>query len=123
MECISTKAAPAPTGHYSQAVVANGFIFVSGQLPRDPRTGEIPARIADQTRRALENVRLVLLAAGSDIEHIVSLSVYVTDMTFWPEVDAALATTLGAHKPARIVAVSPALHFGNVEVQAIAAMP
>lgn len=123
MDQVSTPNAPQPSGHYSQAIRANGFVFVSGQLPRDPRTGEIPARVADQTRRALENVRLVLLAAGSDIEHIVSLSVYVTDMTFWPEVDAALATTLGAHKPARIVAVSPALHFGNVEVQAIAVTP
>lgn len=122
IKTIETKEAPAPGGHYSQAVVANGFVFVSGQLPIKPGGGhEIPAGIEAQTRQALSNVDAILHAANSGFDRVVSVTVYVTDIANWPKVNEVYADVLGNHRPARIVAVSKELHFGSlVEIQAIA---
>jgi 2-iminobutanoate/2-iminopropanoate deaminase len=119
---VETGQAPPPGGHYSQAIVANGFVFVSGQLPIKPGGGhEIPAGIEGQTRQALSNVDAILRASGSDLDRVVSVTVYVTYIANWPEVDRVYADVLGKHRPARVVAVSPQLHFGSlVEIQAIA---
>ncbi|HEY0296862.1 MAG TPA: RidA family protein [Bordetella sp.] len=122
IDTVLTPKAPAPGGHYSQAVAANGFVFVAGQLPFtvDP-PGQIPAGIEAQTRQALENVRQVLEAAGSGLDRLVSVTVFVTDMADWPEVNRVYADVLGAHRPARAVAVSPQLHHGClVEILATA---
>jgi 2-iminobutanoate/2-iminopropanoate deaminase len=119
---VETGQAPPPGGHYSQAIVANGFVFVSGQLPIKPGGGhEIPSGIEGQTRQALSNVDTILRAAGSDLDRVVSVTVYVTDIANWPEVDRVYGDVFGEHRPARVVAVSPQLHFGSlVEIQAIA---
>jgi len=119
---VETDQAPPAGGHYSQAIVANGFVFVSGQLPIKPGGGrEIPAGIEGQTRQALSNVDAILRAAGSDLDRVVSVTVYVTDIENWPEVNLVYADVFGQHRPARVVAVSPQLHFGSlVEIQAIA---
>ena len=119
---IETDQAPPPGGHYSQAVVANGFVFVSGQLPIKPGGGhEIPAGIEAQTRQALSNVDAILRAANSSLDRVVSVTVYVTDIENWPKVNRVYADMFGKHRPARVVAVSSKLHFGSlVEIQAIA---
>ena len=123
MNFVSTSEAPAAGGHYSQAVVANGFVFVAGQLPIRPGGG-IPEGVEAQTRQALANVAAILKAAGSGLDKIVSATIYVSDIAHWPEVNRVYAEVLGAHKPARTVAVSPQLHFGAlIEAQIIALAP
>ena len=123
MNFISTTEAPAAGGHYSQAVVANGLVFVAGQLPIRPGGG-IPEGVEAQTRQALANVAAILKAAGSGLDKIVSATIYVSDIAHWPEVNRVYAEVLGAHKPARTVAVSPQLHFGAlIEAQIVALAP
>lgn len=120
MDFIVTPDAPPAGGHYSQAVSANGMIFVAGQLPVKPEGG-IPEGIEAQTRQALANVETILKAAGAGLDRIVSATVYVSSIDLWPAVNRVYADTLGAHRPARTVAVSPQLHYGAlVEIQVIA---
>jgi 2-iminobutanoate/2-iminopropanoate deaminase len=122
MQYIRSDLGPQPGGHYSQAVRANGFVFVAGQLPLIAGSDNaVPAGIEEQTHQALKNVGHVLEAAGSGLNKLVSVTVYVTDIAHWPAVNRAYAEILGDHRPARTVAVSPQLHFGClVEIQAIA---
>ena len=122
MQYIRSDLGPQPRGHYSQAVRANGFVFVAGQLPLIAGSDNaVPTGIEEQTRQALKNVGHVLEAAGSGLNKLVSVTVYVTDIAHWPVVNRAYAEILGDHRPARTVAVSPQLHFGClVEIQAIA---
>ena len=120
MKFVSTENAPAAGGHYSQAVAANGFLFVAGQLPIKPGGG-IPDGIEAQTRQAIANVAAILKAAGSDLSRVVSATVYVSNIDLWPDVNRVYAEVFGSHRPARTVAVSPQLHHGAlVEVQMIA---
>lgn len=125
MQFIQTDNAPRPGGHYSQAVVAGGLVFVAGQLPFDPaRPGVLDPDVGAQAAQALKNVRHVLEAAGSSMQHIVSATIFVTDIAHWPAVDHAYAQALGEHRPARTVAVSAQLHYGAlVEVQVTAERP
>jgi 2-iminobutanoate/2-iminopropanoate deaminase len=122
LQLIETAEAPPPGGHYSQAIIANGFVFVAGQLPiKLGGRNEIPAGIDAQTRQALSNVDAILRAANSSLDRVVSVTVYVTDIANWPEVNRVYADVFGKHRPARVVAVSPQLHFGSlVEIQAVA---
>ncbi len=120
MKYHSTDKAPAAGGHYSQAVEANGLVYVSGQLPIRIGGG-IPEGIAEQTRQALANVAAILEAAGTDMGRIVSATVFVQDIALWPEVNRIWAEVFGDHRPARTVAVSPQLHHGAlIEIQSIA---
>ncbi|AKJ68977.1 hypothetical protein ABW99_12935 [Pandoraea thiooxydans] len=124
MQTCFTPEAPAPAGHYSQAIVANGFVFVAGQLPFVPGQGRNPPQGATaQTRQVMVNVEQILRAAGSSLERIVNVTVYLTDMGHWPEVNLAYAQVMGEHKPARTVTVSPQLAPGcllEVQVTALA---
>ena len=124
MKKIELTNAPAPAGHYSPAVVHNGLIFVSGQLPRDARTGEVETgAIEAQTELALRNVEDILLAAGSDLNHVLQMTIYVSEMELWDKVNAVYARILGEHKPARAIVPVKDLHFGTkIEIQAIAAI-
>jgi 2-iminobutanoate/2-iminopropanoate deaminase len=121
---VSTREAPQPAGHYSQAVVEGGFVFVAGQLPIDPATGAIagaPDDIEAQTRQVLGNVGAILRAAGSGLDRLVSVTVFITSRSQWPAVDRVYAEMLGAHRPARAVIPVPELRPGClIEVQAIA---
>ena len=125
MRLVSTKDAPAPAGHYSQAVVHGGLVFVAGQLAIDPARPDAPAGdVEEQTERALRNVEAILRAAGASLSHVLSMTVYVTDIAHWPRVNAAYARVLGEHRPARAVVPVKDLHHGFlVEIQAIAALP
>ena len=121
---VSTREAPQPAGHYSQAVVEGGFVFVAGQLPLDPVTGAIaggPDDIETQTRQVLGNVGAILRAAGSGLDRLVSVTVFITSRSQWPAVDRVYTEMLGAHRPARAVIPVPELRPGClIEVQAIA---
>jgi 2-iminobutanoate/2-iminopropanoate deaminase len=124
MQLISTTNAPSPAGHYSQAVVHAGLVFVSGQLPVDPATRELfTGAIEEQTRRTLANVAAVLEAAGSDLQHILKATVYVSDIALWGKVDQVYAEVFGEHRPARAVVPTRDLHGGaEIEVECVAAL-
>ena len=125
MEVVSTAEAPAPAGHYSQAVEHAGFAFVAGQLPLDPRTGELvgPDDIERQAERTLRNVEAILRGAGSGLDRVCSMTVYITDRALWPQVNAVYARVLGNHRPARAVIPVPDLRPGClIEIQAVAAV-
>lgn len=97
---------------------------MAGQLPHDPaRPGEPAGEVEEQTVRALRNVEAILVAAGSGLERLLSVTVYVADLSLWPRVNAAYAGVLGSHRPARAVVPVQELHHGYlVEVQAVAAL-
>ena len=122
MKKIQTNNAPTAVGHYSQGVVHNGLVFVSGQVATNPATGEkIVDSIEAQTKQALRNVEAVLLAAGSDLSHVLRMTIYVSGMEHWSAVNAAYAKVLGEHRPAR--AIIPVGAFGGgllIEIEAIA---
>ena len=123
MQIISTSNAPTPAGHYSQAIVHQGIVYVAGQLPVDPKNPEaLPDNPEDQTRNVLENVRAILEAANSSLSNTLQMTIYVTDIGHWPAVNAAYAEIMGTHRPARIVVPVGTLKPGCIlEVQAIAA--
>jgi 2-iminobutanoate/2-iminopropanoate deaminase len=118
-----TARAPAPGGHYSQAIVHNGLVYVSGQLPIDPATGErILSSIEAQTERALENVSEILKAAGSDLSRVLKMTVYISDIELWGAVNTVYARVMGEARPARAIVPTKELHYGfQIEIEAIAA--
>ena len=124
MEKVQLKNAPPPQGHYSSAVVHNGLIFVSGQLPRDAVSGAVETgAIEAQTELALRNVEQILLSANSDLDHVLQMTIYVSEMELWDKVNEVYARILGEHKPARAIVPVNDLHFGTkIEIQAIAAV-
>ena len=124
MEKIKLQDAPETKGHYSPAVVHNGLIFVSGQLPMNHTTGEVETgSIEAQTELALRNVEAILLEAGSDLNHILQMTIYVSEMELWDKVNEVYARILGEHKPARAIVPVKDLHFDTkIEIQAIAAV-
>lgn len=120
---ISTPNAPQPAGHYSQAVVYNGLVFVAGQLSIDPQTGERKlGSIEEQTEQALSNVSEILKAAGSDLSRVLKMTVYVSDINLWGAVNSVYARVMGEHRPARAVIPTGDLHYGFlIEIEAVAA--
>jgi 2-iminobutanoate/2-iminopropanoate deaminase len=119
---ISTPDAPEPAGHYSQAIVHGGIIYVSGQLPIDPQTGEKRASsIEEQTEQALRNLAAILGAAGSGPDQVVKTTVYISDIALWGRVNGVYSRFFGEHRPARAVVPTRELHFGfQIEIEAIA---
>jgi 2-iminobutanoate/2-iminopropanoate deaminase len=124
IEPIFTPNAPQPAGHYAQAVVHNGLIYISGQLPFDPSSGEkITGPIQDQAEQALKNLRAILAAAGSDLQHVLKVTVYIADINDWPQVNEVYARFFGSHRPARSVVPAGKLHYDFlIELDAIAAV-
>ena len=124
MKFISTPNAPIPAGHYSQAVVHGGLVFVAGQLPIDPSDpSREPGPIEDQTAQALANVGAILGAAGTSLDRVVQMTVYVSDVSLWGKVNAVYSRVMGNHRPARAIVPSGELRHGMlIEIQAIAAL-
>ena len=122
--CVQPDGLPRPGGHYSHAVVANGFVFVSGQLPITPDgTRLVDAPFEAQALQVLENVRLALVAAGSGIDRLVQVRVYLDDIEHWPAFNVLYAKWAGDSRPARAIVPTGALHFGlkvEIEVTALA---
>jgi 2-iminobutanoate/2-iminopropanoate deaminase len=125
MEIILTPKAPAPAGHYSQAVAHGGIVYVAGQLAIDPEKPDRPAgTIEEQTERALANVKAILEAAGSGLSSVLQMTVFISDIALWARVNAAYGKVMGDHRPARAIVPVKDLHHGyQIEIQAIAALP
>lgn len=124
MEKVKLENVPEPKGHYSPAVVHNGLIFVSGQLPMNHATGAVETGAIElQTEIALRNVETILKAANSDLNHVLQFTIYVSEMDDWAAVNDVYKRILGEHKPARAMIPVKELHFGTkIEIQAIAAV-
>ena len=122
MKFIETPNAPSPAGHYSQAVEFNDLIFVSGQLPVNPETNEkVLGTIDEQTHQALKNVKAILKAAGSNLQNVIKVTVYISDIALWDKVNKIYATYFGDHKPARAIVPTRELHHGfKIEIEAVA---
>jgi len=115
--------APTPAGHYAQAVVHNGLVYVSGQLAIDPHTGEKKlGSIEEQTEQVLKNVEAILKAANSDLSCVLKMTVYISDISLWGAVNDVYARIMGEHRPARAMVPTKELHYGFlIEIDAIAA--
>jgi len=124
MKEVQTKDAPQPAGHYSQAIEHNGLVYVAGQLPIDPkRDDKHVGSIEDQTEQVLRNLEAILKKANSDRDHVLKVTVYVSDIALWARVNAVYARFFGDHRPARAVVPTRELHFGfQIEIEAIAAV-
>jgi 2-iminobutanoate/2-iminopropanoate deaminase len=118
---INPPAMAAPGGHYSHSIVAGGFVFVSGQLPIAPDGSRLnDAPFERQAQQVLDNVAAALTAAGSSVERLVQVRVYVTDIQSWPAFNALYAKWAGAARPARAVVPVPELHYGfKIEIEAV----
>jgi reactive intermediate/imine deaminase len=125
IERIETAGAPLPAGHYSQAIKANGFVFISGQLPFAPGLGRVmPEGIAAQATQCLQNLRAILHAAGTSVDQLTSVQIFIPDVSLWGEVNAVYESFMGEARPARTVVPTGALHYGAlIELNAVAACP
>ena len=121
-ETIISDKLPAPKGPYSPAIRANGFIFVSGQGPIGPKTGEVNrGDIKEQTRLVLENIRALLEAAGSSIEKVVKSNVYLSDIEDFAAMNEVYAAFFPSSPPARTTIQAAALPLGiGVEIDVVA---
>lgn len=121
---ISTSNAPGAIGPYSQAVVAGGFVFVSGQIPTDPQTGEfVSQNIAEQTEQVLKNLQAVLEAAGSGLENVVKTGVFLADMNDFAAMNEVYARYFTAQFPARATVQAGRLpKDARVEIDAVAVL-
>lgn len=122
MKTIDTQGAPRAGGHYSQGIAHGGLVYVSGQLPLHPVTGDVVGEgdIEVQAERTLRNVEAILLASGSSLGRVVQMTVYITGRALWPQVNAVYARILGDHRPARAIIPVPEIKPGcMIEIQAI----
>ena len=119
---VKTPGAPAAIGPYSQGIVAAGFVFVSGQIPLNPATGELASEdIGEQVARVLENLKAVLESAGSGMNRVVRTTVYLADLGEFPKMNEVYRRYFGADPPARsTVGVSALPKGARVEIDAIA---
>lgn len=120
---VSTAAAPGAIGPYSQAIVANGFVFASGQLPVNPATGELVADIPGAATQALANLKAILEAAGSSMDKACKVTIFLADMSSFTQVNEVYATFFKEPYPARSCFAVKDLPKGAVlEIEAIAAL-
>jgi 2-iminobutanoate/2-iminopropanoate deaminase len=119
---VETDKAPHPVGPYSQAILHGDFVFVAGQGPGDPATGQLElGDIRAQTRRTLENVKAILEAAGSSLANVVKCNVYLRDIGDFPAMNEVYASFFSAPPPARTTIQAGALPGGiAVEIECIA---
>ncbi len=118
---VTAENGPAPAGPYSHAVVANGFVFISGQGPVDPETGAMPDAFADQVRQTFKNARTILEAAGAGLDDVVKVNAYLTDLTRFAEFNEVYKEFFQDDPPARTT-VATALLGILVEVDCVAVL-
>ncbi|WP_184140594.1 RidA family protein [Paraburkholderia atlantica] len=120
--CSNAPTMPPPAGHYSHVCVANGFVFVSGQLPIDSAGKPLSDEPFEaQVGQVLRNVDACLNAVGTTRHRLVQVRVFVSDIKHWPAFNKLYAEWIGTHRPARAVAQSTSLHYGAaVEVEGVA---
>ena len=119
---VHTDQAPAAIGPYSQAIVSDGWVFCSGQIPMDAASGElITGDVAAQTDLCLQNLTHVLEAAGSSLQSVVKTTVFLSDMNTFAEMNEVYARRFGDHRPARAAVQAAALpKFCDVEIECVA---
>ena len=122
---ITTKNAPAPIGPYNQAVLSGNTLYISGQIPIDPKTGKlVEGGIAQETKQCMENLKAILIEAGMTFENVVKTSIFIADMNQFTAINAVYATYFKADTaPAReTVEVANLPKFVNVEISMIAVL-
>lgn len=124
LDAVATTGAPKAIGPYSQGIMVGDFVFTAGQVALDPATGELVAGgIADQTTRALENLRAVLAAAGTSPSQVIKTTVFLVDMADFGQMNEVYGRFFGSHRPARsTVAVAGLPRGALVEIEVIAAL-
>lgn len=124
MQPVHTDNAPAAIGPYSQAIVANGFVFTAGQVPFDPTTMQlVEGDIAAQTEQVMKNLRAILQQAGADLSTVVKTTVFLKDMNDFAGMNEVYARHFGDHKPARsTVQVARLPRDAGVEIEAVAVL-
>jgi 2-iminobutanoate/2-iminopropanoate deaminase len=124
-ETVHAEGAPAAAGPYSHAVISNGLIFLSGQTPIDPATGQlVEGSVGDQARRCLDNLAVVAAAAGAQLADAVRVGIYVTDISTFKEVNEAYGAYFETDPPARSTIGVAALPLGaHVEIDMVLAVP
>jgi len=124
-ETVNADGAPAAAGPYSHAVVSNGLVFLSGQTPIDPATGQlVEGSIGDRTRRCLDNLAIVAQAAGASLADAVRVGIYVTDISAFKDVNAAYGAYFESEPPARSTIGVASLPLGaDVEIDMVLGLP
>ena len=119
---IATDKAPSAVGPYSQGIAADGFVFTAGQVPINPASGKVEATtIEDQTRQVLTNVDAVLRAAGSSLDRVVKMTVFMTDLADFQAMNGVYAEFFPSNPPARSAVQVVALPLGvQIEMEAVA---
>ena len=122
LQTVHTDHAPAAIGPYSQAVVSDGWVFCSGQIPLDPTTGELrKGDVAQQTELVLSNLKAVLEAAGASMQTVVKTTVFLSDMNSFSAMNEVYARHFGDHRPARAAVQAAALPKSvDVEIECVA---
>ncbi len=122
LQPVHTDDAPAAIGPYAQAIVTDGWVFCSGQIPIDPATGQLlNGSVEEQTELVLKNLRAVLEAAGSAMDLVVKTTVFLSDMNTFAEMNGVYARHFGDHRPARAAVQAGALpKFCDVEIECVA---
>lgn len=123
MKPIFPGSMPVPKGHYSPAMVHNGVVYVSGQLPIDNNGVALTGDFEQQAILCLRNMETILHAADSDLQHVLKVTVFVSDIANWPAFNEIYKQLMGNHKPARIVVPCNLLNYGcAIEIDCIAAV-
>ena len=123
MEIKAIYPSEKPKGHYSPAIVHNGLVYVSGQLPLDEKGEAQLGSIEEQTTLCMRNIEKVLKASGSDLDHIIKVSVFIADIANWGRFNETYAKIMGDHRAARIVVPCNLLNRGcGIEIDCIAAL-
>ena len=120
-KAVMVPNAAKPGGHYSHAVIANGAVYLSGQVPRDPETGRVPELFADQLRLALRNAQTILRGVGLDLTDVVKVTAYLTDMARFKEYNEIYKEFFPTDPPARTTIGCQLVGF-EVEIDCIAAV-
>jgi 2-iminobutanoate/2-iminopropanoate deaminase len=121
MQIISTKEAPQAIGPYSQAIVSDGWVHTSGQIPLSSAGEKVAGGIEEQTEQVFNNLESVLYAAGSSLARVVSVTVFMTDLAEFAAMNAVFARRFGEHRPARSTVQVAALPIGaRIEIAAVA---
>jgi 2-iminobutanoate/2-iminopropanoate deaminase len=121
-KALIVDTAAKPGGHYSHAVIANGFVYVSGQGPANPKTGVAPDNFAEQVRQTLRNVQTILQGAGADMKDVVKINAYLSDLTRFAEYNLIYKEFFPAEPPARTT-IGCQLYGIHVEIDCVAVLP
>jgi len=121
-KAIKTDKAPAPIGPYNQAIMAGNTLFVSGQIPLNPTSGElVKGDVKEQTQRVMENLKAILTEAGLDFSHVVKCSIFISDMKDFPKINEVYGGYFTETPPARETVQVAGLPLGvDVEISCIA---